>query len=232
MRTYRSPESPKHSSLVKAWIDFCSSPEAAQDELARHLDALLKNRLPNGRCQELIAGREDEIRQEACLLLVQRYLAGNPALFDATEALDEDEVAEQIERSARASIKAVKRAMKKAVLKRARAHHDNADVEAICGADHPANRQNLWALPFEVQRTLVFSTLRRAADQNLLPQSSVSVAADMLELEMTQSMLAKTRDVSRQSIHQHLSRVREMLNHEIANTEFPLTSAEEGTRDS
>jgi hypothetical protein len=232
MRTYLSPKSPKNPSLAKAWIAFCSSPEAAQDELARHIDDLLKSRLPDGRCQEPIAGREDEIRQEAYLLLVQRYLGGNPALFDATEALDEDEIAEQIERSARASLKAVKRAMKRAVFKRAKAHDDNADVEAIGGADHPANRQNLWTLPYEVQRALVFSTLRRAADENLLPHRSLSVAEDMLELEMTQSVLSKTRGVSRQSINQHLARVREMLKRQIAHTDFPLTSAEEGTRDS
>jgi hypothetical protein len=224
MKPYRSPQSPKNPSLANAWIAFCNSPEAAQDELAHHLDDLLKDRLPDGRCQGVISGQDDEIRQEAYLLLVRRYLAGNPALFEATANLDEDEIAEQIERSVRASLNAVKRSMKKAAIKRAKVYDDDTDVDAVGGADHPADRGNLWALPFEVQRALVFSILRRAADENLLPQGSVSVAVDMLELEMTQSVLARTRGVSRQSIHQHLARVREMLKKEISRTEFPLAS--------
>jgi DNA-directed RNA polymerase specialized sigma24 family protein len=230
MKTYQSPKSPKNPGLSKAWISFCASPDN-QDELARQLDALLKSRLPDGRCQEPIAGQEDEIRQEAYLLLVQRYLSGNPALFDATEVLDMDEIAEQIERSARASLTAVKRAMKKAALKRAHRHDDDTSLDAVCGADHPANRGNLWALPYEVQRALVFSTLRRAADENLLPQQSVSLATDMIELDLTQSLVAKAQGVTRQSVHQHLARVREVLKSEITHVEFPMASAEEGTRD-
>jgi len=230
MKTYRSPQSPKNRSLSKAWIAFCSSADAAEDELARHLDVLLKSRLPDGCCKGLIAGREDDIRQEAYLLLVQRYLAGNPALLNATEALDENEIAEQIEKSARASVTAVKRSMKKAALKCAKAHDDDADVESVCGADHPANRGNLWALPCELQRALVFSILRRVAKENLLTLRAVSFATDMLELDLTQSLVAKARGVSRQSAHQHLSRVREVLRTEIVHAEFPMTSAEEGTR--
>jgi DNA-directed RNA polymerase specialized sigma24 family protein len=165
------------------------------------------------------------------MLLVQRYLAGNPALFDATAILDEEEISDQIERSAQASLTAVKRSMKKAALRRAQTHDDDTSVDALCGPDHPANRPNLWALPYEVQRALVFSTLRRAADENLLPQRSVSLATDMIELDLTQSLVAKARGVSRQSVHQHLARVREVLTSEITRAEFPMASAEEGTRD-
>jgi DNA-directed RNA polymerase specialized sigma24 family protein len=229
MKTYRSPESPKNPGMAKAWIAFCTSPEAAQDELAHHLDALLKDRLPDGRCQGAISGQEDEIRQEAYLLLVRCYLAGNPALFEATVNLDENEIAEQIQRSARASLTATKRSMKKAAIRRAKAHDEDTDVDAVCGADHPANRGNLWALPFEVQRALVFSILRRAADENLLPQRSLSVVGDMLDSELTQSLVAKARGISRQSVHQHLARVREVLKREMSRTEFPITSDEAAT---
>jgi hypothetical protein len=175
-------------------------------------------------------GLEDEIRQESYLLLVRRYLAGNPALFEATAARDEDEIAEQIERSARASLTAVKRTMKKATLQRARAHDDDADIDAVCGTDHAANRSSIWGLPFELQKALVFLVLQRAAKENLLPPRSVSVATDMLENQMTQSDLARTRGVSRQSIHQHLGRVRAVLEREISATEFPMTAPGEDAR--
>jgi predicted DNA-binding protein YlxM (UPF0122 family) len=229
MKTYQSPKSPKNPGLSKAWISFCASPDN-QDELARQLDALLKSRLPDGRCQEPIAGQEAEIRQEAYLLLVQRYLSGNPALFDATEVLDMDEIAEQIERSARASLTAVKRAMKKAALKCAKVHDEGADIDAVSGSEHPANRTNFWALPHELQRGLVFATLRRAVNENRLTQRTISIAVNMLESERGQSPAAKAHGISRQSVHQHLSRVREVLKTEIAHAEFPMTSAEEGTR--
>lgn len=229
MKDYRSPESPKNPGLAKAWIAFCTSPEAAQSELACHLDALLKAGMPDGRCQGPMSGQEDEIRQEAYLLLVQRYLAGNAALFDATEALDEQEIAEQIQRSARASLRVTKRSITKAVLRRAKMHDHEVDIDAVCGADHPANRASLWALPFEVQRELVFSILRRAAEENLLPTRSLSVARDMLELELSQTRVAKNHGISRQSVHQHVERVREVLKRAMARTEFPLTSHQEGT---
>lgn len=230
MKNYRSPESPKNPDLAKAWIAFCTSPEAAQSDLACHLDALLKAWMPDGRCQGPISGQEDEIRQEAYLLLVQRYLAGNAALFNATAKLDESEIAEQIQRSARASLTATKRSMKKAAVRRAEVHDHDADVSEVFGAEHPANRASLWALPFEVQRALVFSILRRAADEHLLPPRSLSVAKDVLELELSRTSVAKNRGISRQSVHQHLSRVGKMLKREMARTEFPVTSDEEGTR--
>jgi hypothetical protein len=229
MKTFRSPQSPKNPDLAKAWMSFCTSPEADPNELARQLDTLLKNRLSDGRCQEPIAGREDEIRQEACLLLINRYLAGNPALFDATKALDEDEISEQIARSAQASLTSVKRTIKKAALKLAKVHDEDADIDAVGGSNHPANRKNFWALPYELQRAMVFSILRRAATENLLTQRTLSIAVNMLESERGQSPAAKAHGISRQSVHQHLSRVREVLNREIAKTEFPLASAEEGT---
>ena len=218
----KTPHHKTAKKLAKAWISYCNSPESAEGELALHLDALLRKRLPAGHYKGVIKGQEDEVRQEAYLLLVQRYLAGNAALFAATARGDEGEIANQIDKSLRGSLKSVARTLKKGARRRLKTHDYDADVDALCGADHPANRRNFWALPFEAQRALVFSVLRRAAEQNRLPRRSVEIASDMLGREMSQSWLAKSRGISRQAVHQHVARVRDLLKREIRRTEFPM----------
>jgi hypothetical protein len=61
------------SDLALAWIDYCQNPGSASaaEHLANHLDALFKTRVPDGHYNGILKGRDNDVRQEAYLLLIR-----------------------------------------------------------------------------------------------------------------------------------------------------------------
>jgi len=216
---------PLHPDLALAWLNYCDHQESqeAAEHLAFHLDRHFKERLPDRRCTGVLVGREEEIRQEAYLLLVGRYLAGNRELIEATEARDHAEIANQILKSLAGSITAISRTLTKHTIRYRQLHSGDPDhcPEATCV--HPACRTGLWELPFELQREIVFAALRHAIQQKLLAARGANIAMTMVDEGLTQSDVAASLGISRQAVHQHLLPVRNYLRGRIDEQEFPLS---------
>ena len=212
--------------LTSAWLKYARNPAcpAATDHLAICLDALLKFRLPRGRYTGILKGHEDEVRQDAYLLLIQKYLAGNPELMAATAAGDSQLIAAEIERSLGSSIRSVSKSLKKQMLRHQEIHTYGVDLDSYetNSCLHPAYREKLWQLPFDLQRKLVFAALRHAVRENLLQPGNAQAAKDMLGKGLTKSQLAKSLGISRQAVHQRLASVSEFLKKHIETQEFPL----------
>ena len=68
------------SDLAETWLDYCANPDCCQarDHLAVNLDKLFQSRIPIGHYDGILMGCEEDVRQEACLLAINKYLAGNP----------------------------------------------------------------------------------------------------------------------------------------------------------
>jgi len=219
--------SPKSSipDLASAWLIYCRDPDsqANRDHLARNLDQIFKSRLPNGRYDGTMKGREADVRQEAYLLLVSNYLPGNEELFAATETGNIPEISNQIEKSLNGSIRSTFQTLRKSILRHLQFHAygDDPDATAQGTCQHPAHRTTMWDLPYETQRELVFASLHLAVREKHLKPHHAAVAIAMVDQGMSQQQMATELGVSRQAIHQRLQPVREFLEAHIETLEFP-----------
>ncbi len=214
------------SNLAEAWLAYCQDPSQAETEnaVAFHLDELFKRSLPDGAYKGVLKGREHDVRQEAFLLLVRRYLAGNMGLHAATTNGDRWEIENQVERSLLAALRSVSRNMKKSAWRHLRLHEYGQDID-ICpqaACIHPSDRKSLWELPFQMQRRLVFAALRMGLQSGLFCSQSVNIASSMLDGGHSQSHVAKALGISRQAVHAKLCVIRQHLKKLIEKQEFPL----------
>ena len=211
--------------LASAWLSYCRDPECREvcGHFAIKLDALLKSRVPDGLYQGILKGLEDEVRQEAYLLLVGKYLAGNSDLIAATAAGSRKEITNQITKSLCGSIRSVRQTMKRLRWRYLELHPCGVDLDTcpqvIC--EHPAQRTSLWVLPFELQRQMVFASLQNAIQEKLLVARSARIAMTMVDEGLTQSDIAKSLGISRPAVHQMLAPVRDYLKRDIETREFP-----------
>ncbi len=215
------------SDLAETWLDFYANPDCCQarDHLAVRLDKLFKSRIPIGRYDGILMGCEADVRQEASLLAISNYLAGNPELMAATAGRCLDEIDNQIRRSLNASIKAAFQTLLKSITRHHSIHVYGSDPDSIPNAtcDHPARRKILWELPFELQRPIVVAALRSAVAENLLSARSADVVIDMVENGLSQSAMAKKLGVTRQTINERVATVRKLIAALVEAQEFPLT---------
>ena len=223
----RAGYSLKNSGLAETWLDYCANPDCCQarEHLAVHLDRLFQSRLPIGRYEGILTGCEEDVRQEACLLAINKYLAGNPELMAATSGGCLDEIDNQIRKSVNASIKASFQTLLKS-LARHHAHHEyGSDPDALPHAtcDHPARRKILWELPFEVQRIIVLAALRSAVAENRLSARCVDVVIEMVNEGLSQTAMAKKLGVTRQTINESIGPVRKLIAALVEAQEFPLS---------
>lgn len=209
--------------LATAWLDYCDHPQNREtaEAFGRHLDRLFRQRLPDRRCSGVLEGREAEIRQEAYLLLVGSFLAGNRELVPATRARDHGRIAREILRSLSGSISAISRTLARHAIRYRQLHAGDPDFCPEAACVHPAYRKSLWELPFELQRELVFAVLERAIRNKLLAARGARIAMEMVDGNLTQSGVAASLGISRQAVHQQLGPVRDFLADHIEDEEFP-----------
>jgi len=216
--------SPSSTDLPLAWLNYCDHPESPETKniLAIHLDSILKERLPDNRYEGILSGREEEVRQEACLLVVSKYLAGNPELIAATASVNHQEIDAQIRRSVGAAIKSASQTLKHAIKRHRQLHSYGEDLDALPQAvcTHPACRTSLWELPYEAQRQMVFAALRSALKKKLLHARNARILMDMIKEGLSQSEIAKRLGISRAAVHQRLEPVRKIVKKHIDSQEF------------
>ena len=224
--TKRAGYSQEIPDLAGAWLNYCENPycNRAWDHLAVWLNEVFKSRLPNGRYDGFLSGCEEDIRQEASLLAIGDYLAGNPQLMAATTAKCHLEIDNQIRKSVNASIKTALQDLIRS-LARHHAHHEyGADIDTLqeAACEHPAQRKSLWELPLELQRAIVFAALKSAVAEKLLSASSADVVIEMLENGLSQSAMAKKLGVTRQTINERIAPVRKLIATLVEAQEFPF----------
>jgi hypothetical protein len=152
------------------------------------------------------------------------YLAGNTDLVVATALGDQWAITEEIQKSLGGSIRAVSKTLKKQLLYHQKMHvyGEDLDTHANNSCVHPACHKNIWELPFDLQRQIVFASLRIAIRDNLILARSARLALEMLEKGLSQSQIARSRGVSRQAVHAVMAPVRQHLAMIVATQEFPL----------
>jgi hypothetical protein len=221
-----NPKPTTNHYLAFAWKCSLEKPDdpTAINQLAEELERLARRVYPDGCRNGLLTGREGEIRQEALLLLLRRYLLGNKRLLEVTKQGDVEAITNQILRSLHAALNATQRS----VLKRREKEVHEIESWGEIGEHpeamtlHPSNRHFLWELPFEVQRQLALRGLRQAIAERRLPPGSAELALRMVDDGLSQSAMAKLKGVSRQAVNQRLKPVSRFLRRFIEGEEFPV----------
>jgi DNA-directed RNA polymerase specialized sigma subunit len=205
--------------LENAWRAFVrENSESAANDLAKQLAHLLKRITPH-RSFGLNAHQLEEIRQDSLLLLVHRYLHGNPQLAALTENGSAAEIRNEILRSANAAVRGCTKSHVARCL-RAERIQEHLEAEPAAKTIHPALAESLWELSVEIQREIIRDALDQAVRCGRLRPRAAEVPALMLDEDLTQSEVAARCGVSREAIHQRLQAVRAVLPDYIAKTEF------------
>lgn len=221
-----SSEAP-HNSVAQKWLSLWNNPddEHALDQLGTEIDYLLCRLLPRGRILGPLLDWEADIRQEAGLLLYQRYLAGNKDLISASRLQDHEEITGQIRRAVWVALKVTIWRYRKKFRRVIQLFESSANIDEFkdIAWPHPAEYRRIGELPLDVQLHLVRSVLRRAVREKRLSVENAAIASTLLEGNISQAQLAKSLGVSRQAINQRLLPVRQYLQSAIHDEEFPLS---------
>ncbi len=208
--------------LTRTWLAYATALKsfAQLDEFAVELDRVLHHRLPSEIFRGLLRGREDEIRQDAAILLVERFLIGNKRLMQATRKGIFREVENQLSRSISSAVQVSLRRLRRQVAREAilfrRIRNKDAGIYY-----HPSERK-FWGLPLAVQQELALQALHLAVTGQLLSRSQADIAVSMVAGSISQSGLARKLRISRQAVHQRLQPVRKYLWDVMETLEFPL----------
>jgi len=198
--------------LASTWVDYCEKPDVPDYIrcVTELLDSTIKQSLPHGKFVGVLLGREAEVRQEAFLLLMHRYLAGNTRLIVATTERNFEAIENQIYRSIHAALWIAKRKLLRSLIHERDRYQflETMDDTLVGCCLHPAEHKTLWDLPYDAQCALVVVSLRRAIADKLLPSKSATTALAMVEGKLNQSHVAKTLGVTRQAVHHQLQPVR------------------------
>lgn len=207
--------------LTRAWLASADDSQSADklDKLAIELDTTLRHRLPSGTFRGILAGREDEVRQDAAILLVEGFLLGNRRLMRATRAGNVSEAANQLSRSISGAISiSIRRLRRQAARYFARFQPISDHDHGTCC--HPSDRQ-YWSLPLAVQRALALQALHVAVTGRLITRQQASLA-EAIATGTSQATAAREYGISRSAISQRLQPVRRYLGEVLTNLEFPL----------
>ena len=221
-----NPKQSSNHSLAFAWKCSLEKPDdpKATNQLAAELERVARRIYPDCCRNGLLTGREGEIRQEALLLLLRRYLLGNQRLLEITKLGDSAMITNQILRSLHAALCATQRAMLKIREREERVIESwgKIDEHPEAVTFHYSERRILWELPFEIQRRLALTGLRRAIARRQLPSGSAELALRMVDEGLTQTAMAKLKGVSRQAVNQRLKPVSRFLRRFLEEQEFPV----------
>lgn len=207
-----------------AWISFTRDLDDGnrREQLCKTLDVLLRRQMPDSSRSGILHGREQDLRQAAHLLLIERYLAGNNLLVAATAMEDLAVVEQQILRSCSAALSIAARQLTRQLRSEAGKleFHGSYDELPSAVCEHPAQRQHLWQLPFTVQREVVFSLLKAAIKKKCVNPENTALAIAIVTEGISQAELARRMGVSRPAVHQRLAPVRAYLRRVVQQQEL------------
>lgn len=189
---------PNSNILAAAWLTATTTQN--YEAFAAVLYHECCRQVPPGRLNGLMAGAENDVHQEACLMLLGTFLTQNQNLLAERNT---DIIAEHLIKSVKICLHYGK---KRIARKRISRHEIPADEFLFGTVNHPRCR-TYADLSFDEKRALALSTLELAVQKNRLSQKNAIVAKLSLEEGLKSEEIATRLGVSPSAICQHLARV-------------------------
>lgn len=184
------------------------------DAVAEELVQLAVNRLPDNVLRGDLTGLEQDIRQDAVLLSLSRYLKQDRGFPDVPK------YPWHAPREIAAALKIQKRDCLKSIKRKLETLQRVSDVQDAI-VDHPTRlRTSDWSS--STMRMVLREAILTALMKGRISLANAAVGLGLFIDEITVKEMAKRRGVSRSAIYQHLSRVRREVPDIIDGIEVPL----------
>ena len=184
------------------------------DRVAEELVILAGNRLPNSVLRGILAGMEEDIRQDAVLLSLSWYLRQDG------KSPSDPKYRWHAPRAIAAALKIQKRDQMKSMKRKLEALQRASD-EQTGMQDHPSRiRACDWSS--STMRLVIREAIVIALKQGRISLVNAAVGLGILIDGITAREMAQRRNVTRGAIYQHLSRVRQEMPDIIEGIEIPL----------
>lgn len=204
--------------LVKSWLRLHAHPGfiKALQTFSRELDLALKTKLPDGILRGVMRGMEAEIRQDAAILLLDRYFAGNRKLVAETALGNLPEISNQLDRSIAAAIAVCRRRLGHRNQERTKLEQELQSDDPRLPSVDGSPTQGLWQLPFALRHAVALKLLKMSVDSGETKENAAQLIVAILSGEMTQAELSQKLGVSRSAVSQKVRattvRLRRMVN--------------------
>ena len=180
------------------------------DHLANEIDAFCRRKLPDGKIQGgILVNMEPEIRQNAILMGLRGFLAGNPRYVMAQAANDSEAASFEMKRSASIAMRHCKARLADELSSKNAGHIQiNERNGGIC--QHPAHQApNDW--PHSVRVKMAMKGLSNAVRDKRLSPANYTIAEMIIHDGKTVAEVAITLGVTRAAVSQQLKRVRKIM---------------------
>lgn len=214
MNTHKNKQPKTHPSKnhTKSISDQATEPDI--DRVARELDTLARQRLPDRVFRGDLTGYEDEIRQDAILLALNWYLR------QLRDPRHRENFPWNPARVIAATLQIQKREYLKALRKDADRHLTIPDVVAVV-RDHPVmQRPSDWSA--STLQIMMRGAIRIALRAGSISAANAAITLELFDGGITVREMAKRLGVHRSAIYQHLGRVRKQIPDIIDGMEVPL----------
>jgi len=180
------------------------------EQLAAEIDMICRRILPDNRIQfGALAGSEPEIRQNALIMALGGFLAGNPEYARARKSNDSNAIRPAVERTDAIALQISKMRLGRELVKQF-IRHTQLSEHTIGECRHPSEIQPVeW--PWEVQQAVMMKGLARAVSHGKLSPSNAWVFAMRVGEGLTVQEISKILKVTPGAVYQQIDRVRAVL---------------------
>jgi len=220
----RSAATSVAGNIVVSWLALNVSPRdiSKLNRFAQELDFALRVKFPTGTLGRSMPGTESEIRQNAAILLLDKYLAGNRELTAATATANIAEIANQLDRSIAAALKVCHLQLRERRKKEAEKLEKILDEYPRLPYVLPASSTRLWQLPNALKHVLALKLLQISVQRRQASKASAKIVrALLLDETMTQADMARKLAVSPSAISQTVHSVAKKIRTLAKEIDFP-----------
>jgi hypothetical protein len=191
------------------------------DRIAEDIDILARDSLKNGVLCGILCGHENEIRQDAILMVLDWLMRGDRDGTDSQVA--GKKIANIPWNLSRLVAKALRLCKLRAIRHLTTEGTRNESLNEVNGGYclHPTDLSS-WELSNAIRRQMALTALQVAVQSGRLSASNACIARQLLSGRMSVEDVAKHLKVSSNAIYQRLNRIRRILPDIVAEIEVPF----------
>lgn len=204
----KTTSSYKNLDLAEAWLEASRTGELENSEsFAALLFQTCEASLPP--LHGLLAGMNRTVAQEACLMLLGKFLMENKRLKTATAEGDIEEIAGHLRVSVKICIGYSTRRLARERFREAAKYCPDVDASSIGATEHPRSRMSQFS--FEERCAIALAALDLGVRKRLITTKCETIASLVLKEGLTHRQIAKKLGISPSAVSQQLARVTAQL---------------------
>lgn len=214
-----------NKAVCDAWLAHLEKPRCkkALDKFGDEVDKAVRAAFPCAP-DRVLEGRENEVRQDAALIVIMRYLPGSKKLAEAITAHDVPAAIDAVGAAVGAALFRVTKELRRRILAERKRYvdYDPENPEHAPPGGDPSQLRHVGHLSYEQQRALALTLLKLGVSEGKLDRQSANIARTMIESESNQSDTARALGCSARKVCGRLKKVRNYMHQRVDDIEFPM----------